>query len=43
MLSDAEEEGESDIGLGLRGGGDWRTDAMPDEEGEMNTRADGVS
>ena len=44
MLSDAGVEGESDIGLDLRGGGDWRTDAMTDEEeGEMDARADDVS
>jgi hypothetical protein len=43
MLSDVGEEGENDIGLDLRGGGDWRTDAMTDEGGEMDARADGVS
>ena len=43
MLSDVGGEGESDIGLDLRGGGDWRTDAMTDDEGEMDARADDVS
>ena len=45
MLSGAGGEGESDIGLDLRGGGDWRTDAMTDdeEEGELDAHADGVS
>lgn len=47
MLSDAGGEGESGIGLDLRGGGDWRTDAMTDDEEEggeeLDARADGVS
>jgi hypothetical protein len=43
MLSDVGGGGENDIGLDLRGGGDWRTDAMTDDEGEMDARADGVS